>query len=60
MTEPHDEPRDDGCEPTPGRGRYAHEDHHTSTVAGAAAAERRRAQATGDYDEPYRPDPSEW
>lgn len=45
--------------PTPGKGRDAHEDHHTSTVAAAAAAERRRAWATGDYDLPYRPDPSE-
>lgn len=46
--------------PTPGKGRDAHEDHHTSTVAAAAEAERRRAWATGDYDLPYRPDPSEW
>lgn len=48
-------------EPTTGKGRDAREDHHTSTVAGAAAAERRRAWATGDYPLDYDPpSPSEW
>lgn len=44
---------------TPGKGRDAHEDHHTSTVAAAAAAERRRAWATQDYPLPERPSPSD-
>lgn len=35
-------------------------DHQTATVDGAAAYERIRALSEDDYDEPERPDPSDY